>query len=251
MHTLRTIGVVGTTVALLLSASVAFAQGEKANNKTFADVAKQARTASTTARGENEKSRVASTSQERMQAAREESKARVTAQKQKEAEHIANIKDEQKKKQAAQIAGQFENLNKEWTDKFMSQLSRYDAIVQKMQTRAAAAGTVGKDVTAATTAIQAALTAIATAKADVTAQAAKTYVVNTSTLPTTTTTASGQTKLVQELRKSFQTLHTSLFKDLFTLRDGAMTDARRAVQDALQALGQVPGVDEAKATSNQ
>ena len=54
---------------------------------------------------------------------------------------------------------------------------------------------------------------------------------------------------MQSLRKSFQTLHSSLFKDLFALRDGAMKDARGAVQNALQTLGTIPGVDEDDTTA--
>lgn len=242
MRTFRTIGVIGTAAALLLSAGVAFAQG---------DAGGENRGVATSTRVEKEQNRsgMASTSQERMQSMREAAKTRMAVVKEKAAKRVAEIKDKAKQDAATKIADQFDNLNSTWTDKFMKQLDQYEALVQKMRARAAIAASSGKDVTAANAAIQSAVTAIATAKNDVTAQAAKTYTVDTATLPTSTATTTGQAKLMQELRKSFQTLHATLFKDLFALRDGPMKDARTAVQTALQSLSQVPKVDEGNTTS--
>lgn len=252
MHTLKTIGIVSAATAVLLSGSIAFAEGQ-ATSTSRENQNGMARTATaTTTSGENEKFRamMASSTQERMQAMRDAAQARMTTLKEKTAKRVSDIEDKVKQEAAKNIASQFENLNNVWTDKFMNQLDRYVTIVQKMQARSAIASSTGKDVTAADAVIQSALTALATAKADVVAQGAKTYVVDTSAFPTvSTTTPSGQTKIMQEFRKSFQALHTGLFKDLFALRDGAMKDARTAVQSALQALGQVPGVDEDNATS--
>lgn len=252
MRTLRTVGAIGTVTALLLSAGVAFAATKPAVTAATAErteVRNVRAVATTTLRSGNER-KVASTSQERMKAKREEAQAKGTAKREKVAQRIKDIEDKAKKEAAQKIAEQFENLNKTWTDKFMNQLDKYDAIVQKMQARSSTAAAAGKDVTVANTAIGAAVTAIATAKEDVTAQAAKTYVLDTSTLPTTsTTTPAGQTKLVQELRKKFQTMHTALFKDLFALRDGPMKDARKALENALKALGKVPKVDDDKETA--
>ncbi|MFA6519591.1 MAG: hypothetical protein WCT41_02085 [Candidatus Paceibacterota bacterium] len=239
MRTLKMIGIVGAAAAVLLSGTVAFAEGKTETRAATA----------TTTWGEkgDYRAMMASSTQKRMQEMREESKTRMTSLKEKMAKRVSDIEDKVKKEAAKNIAEQFENLNTVWTDKFMNQLDRYVIIVQKMQARASIAASTGKDVTAADAAIQSALSALATAKADVVAQAAKTYAVDTTAFPTvSTTTPSGQTKIMQEFRKSFQTLHTTLFKDLFALRDGPMKDARTAVQAALQALGQVPGVDEDK-----
>jgi hypothetical protein len=104
----------------------------------------------------------------------------------------------------------------------------------------------GKDVTAATAAITAARAAIESARTAVVAQAAKTYVLDASAVTTTPAadTSTGQSELMKKLKISFQSLHKALFKDLFALRDGPMKDERQAVQNALQTIRQVPGVDE-------
>ncbi|MDP2650119.1 MAG: hypothetical protein Q8P16_00975 [bacterium] len=237
MRTFKTIGIVSAAAAVLLSGTVVFAEG-----KTEARAA-----TATTTRGEkgDYRAMMASSTQERMQELREETQTRMMSLKEKMGKRVSDIEDKVKKDAAKNIAEQFEKLNTVWTDKFMNQLDRYVSIVQKMQARASIAASSGKDVTTADAAIQAALSALATAKADVVTQAAKTYVVDTSMFPTvSSTTPSGQSKIMQEFRKSFQTLHTTLFKNLFALRDGAMKDARTAVQSALQTLRQVPGVDE-------
>lgn len=172
----------------------------------------------------------------------------MTALRQKVEQRVAEIKDKVKQTKADKISKQFENLNSTWTDHFLNLLDRYDSIVQKMQDRATIAAGKGKDITAATTAIQTAKTAITNARIAVTAQVAKTYtpVVTDSTTPTT---SGGQESMMKELRSSFQTLHSSLFNDLFALRDGPMKDTRTAVQNALQSLGKVPGVDDEKSAT--
>lgn len=278
-------GIVGAAV-LLLSASIAFAEenttsavresqkGEfRTTNATTTRMkieaaASERATTAATKRSEIEKSARATTAtttreelkqtaKEKMEAAREEIKTRVQAQKEKATKRLAEIQDKVKKQYAEKIASQFEKLNTTWTDHFMNLLEHYDAIVKKMQKRADIAAGKGRDVTAATAAIQAALTAVETAKTAVIAQAAKTYTLDAATVTTTTatTTASGQGELMQGLRKAFQTLHSSLFADLFALRDGPMKAARSAVQAALQSLGKVPKVDDdnetATSTSNQ
>lgn len=231
MRTLRIMGIVGAS-ALLLSTSVAFAEDKSANT-----------------RGDNERGdyrAMASSTTARMKAGRDEAQTRMEGQRTKAEEHMKNIQDKAKQEMAQRLAKQFNNLNSTWTDKFMQQLDRYDALVQKIQDRADIAAGNGKDVASTTAAIQSATTAIASARTAVIAQAAaKTYTLDTSTLPTTaTTTPSGQEKIMKNFRVSFQTLHKTLFKDLFALRDGPMKDARRAVQDAIQTLGKIPRVDE-------
>jgi hypothetical protein len=120
----------------------------------------------------------------------------------------------------------------------------------KVQARADIASSTGKDITATTAAIQSAKTAILSARTAVVAQAAKTYTLDPSTIPTTaTSTTNGQEKIMKSLRTSFQNFHTTLFKDLFALRDGAMKNARTALQNAVQTLSGIPGVDEDNATS--
>ena len=262
MRTFRIIGVVGTA-ALLLSASVVFAE-ERPKNVELRTGESRAKVATTTRMlGETKeaaKERLEAVRKEvkdkmeaareearaRMEVAREEAKTRIAEKREKAEKRVADIQDKVKKQMAEKIAKQLERLNSTWTGHFMNVLERYDAIVLKMQDRSAKAAAAGRDITAANTAIEAAKTAVASAKTAVIAQAAKAYALDTAAVTTTvaTTTPTGQGELIQSLRKAFQNLHTSLFKDLFALRDGAMKDARGAVQNALQALGKVPKVDD-------
>lgn len=255
MRTLRTIGIVGGATALLFSATVAFAQnkpmiarqdGRESENR-IADMRRDnASTTATTTRGEIKKD-----AHERMQTARADAQTRIKAQREKAEHRLADIKDKTKQQKAEHLAKQFENINSKWTEHFMKRLDRLDAIVQKIQNRSNIAAGNGKDVAAATTAIASAKTAIATARTAVVAQAAKTYVLDPSAVPVTTatTTPSGQKEFMKDLRTAFKNLHTTLFKDLFALRDGPMTDARKAVHSALQTLSNIRGINNGTATS--
>lgn len=174
-----------------------------------------------------------------------EAKDRVEANRAKAEERLSEIRDKKKQEMAQRLAKQFEELNKTWTDHFTQQLDRYDAVVKKIQDRAALASGAGKDVSATTAAVQTAKTAISTARAAVVAQAAKVYVLSASAVAATasTTTQVGQEQLMKNLKNSFQELHKTLFADLTALRDGQMTEVRKSVQSALQTLEKVPAVD--------
>ncbi len=255
MRILRTIGIVGSAAILLFSATAASAQNRPMNaregvggsekNPAGIRAALTSTTATTTRR------EIKQGSYERMQAAREEMQARVKSQHEKTQQRLTEIKDKAKQQMAERLAKQFEKQNSTWTDHFMKVLDRLDAISLKIQDRATIAAGTGKDISTVTAAITAAQTAIASARAAVIAQAAKTYVLDPSTIaPTTaTTTPSGQEELMQGVRASFKNLHNSLFRDLFVLRDGPLTDARKAVQNALQALSKILGSGEGTATS--
>ncbi len=166
---------------------------------------------------------------------------------------IAAIQDKVKQQLAQNLSGIFDRLNQVWTQHFSQLLDRYAAILQKIQDRANAAAASGKDVTATNTAIQAAQAVIASARAAVAVQAAKTYILELSATSTAVTAATstpqGQAQIIQGLQDSFQALRKQLFADLFALRDGPMTDTRTAVQSALQTLGKIPGVDQVNVTS--
>ena len=254
VRTLRTVGIVGGTLALLLSASAALAEERpvtaKVNVVEKAATVKQRATAlaSTTQEKIKETQEIA---RERVQAVREEAKDRVAEKREKAQQRLADIQDKAKQQLAQKLTKQFDNLNTKWTDHFMQVLDHYDAVVEKIQNRTDTAASAGKEIATVTAAIQSAHTAIEGARAAVTAQAAKTYTLDTSTITATvaTTTSSGQEKLMKNLRTGFQNLHKTLFKDLFALRDGPMKNVRTAVQSALQALKQIPGVDKNMATS--
>lgn len=270
MSTLRSVGIT-SAAALLLSASVAFAQEEPTTLAQREDNSVRSpqdfiRPATTSpVRGDIEQ---AQRERERTQAMREEvrdrmekqreeartrleeqrtqAQARVQEQREKAAKRLSDIQDRAKQQMAQRLAGQFENLNAKWTDHFMRQLERYDTITQKIHDRSNIAADALKDVTATNAAILAAEAAITRARTAVIAQAAKTYTLDTSTVTTTTatTTANAQGEIMRDLRALFQNLHRTLFEDLFALRDGPMTDVRRAVQSAHQTLSSISRVDD-------
>lgn len=213
-------------VALLLSATAVFAEG---------------RPAYAGANGESANHMMASSTA--TSSVRQELEQRVV-------QRLLNIKNKVKQQMAEQLAGQFGNLNQTWTDHFSNLLDQYAAILQRIQDRANVAAGTGQDISSTTAAIQAAQTAITNARAAVATQAAKSYTLTASTIPTTaTSTPAGQLRILRALRKSFQTLHKDLFRDLFALRDGPMKDVRKAVQDALRTLRSIPGVGGNSATS--
>ena len=294
MRILRTIGIVGSATALLLSSTAAFAnesatgseqsvevptgtsrptgapatraEVRKTEQERMQDVRKQAQVRVQTAR-EDTKALIESKREESkmlretkreeaktlMESKRVEAKIRVEANREKAEKRLTEIKDKAKQQMAERLAKQFEKQNSTWTDHFMKVLDRLDAISLKIQDRATTAAGNGKDISTATAAIAAAQTAIASARTAVIAQAAKTYVLDPSTIVPTTTTATttpgGQEELMQGVRASFKNLHNLLFRDLFVLRDGPLTDARKAVQNALQALSKILGSGEGTATS--
>lgn len=258
---IRHIGIIASAAALLLSGSVAFAEEQVCTKeaKVCPDGTTVGRTgpncefARCPASGERMNSdriiKDASTTA-RMEVKKEEGRARMAEMRAKAQQHLGDIKDKAKQEKAQHLATQFDDLNKTWTDNFTKMLDHYDATLVKVQSRAAIDAAAGKDVSATAPAVQKAKDAIAAARVAVALQAAKTYILDTSTLPTTaTSTNSGQEKIMKALRTSFQTLHKSLFKDLFALRDGAMKDARKAVQDAVKTLGGGTEAGEGHATS--
>lgn len=230
MRSLRIIRITGVAAALLLSASPVLAEGPKTG-----DVGENREAVSTTTVRRD----VGDARQEILKTVRADAESRVQKERGKAEERLKDIKDKEKQQLAQRLAKQFDTLNMTWTDHFIQLLDRYDALLQKMQDRAAIAATNGKDMTTVTAAIQAARAATVTARTAVVAQAAKTYSLTPAAIPTTTTaTTNGQEKLKQALRATFQDLHKVLFKDLFALRDGPMTDARKAVQNALQTFSE-------------
>ncbi len=238
MRTLRTMGVVGTAATLLFTATLAFAEtgpGERSGE------------------GSGRVSRiVASSTMERVQEMREEARDRVEGEREKAAKRLSDVRDKGKQEMAKRLAVQFDDLNLRWTNRFAETLDRYDVLVKKIQVRADINAADGKDATRTVAAIQAATVTIADARTAVLAQAAKTYVLDTSAISATaTSTSSGQEKIVQDLRKSFAAMHKALFKDLFALRDGPMKDARKAVQDAIQTIGKISGGGDGQATSTE
>lgn len=262
MGLFKTMGIVTSVAGVLLSAGVAFAEDKTETNVQDTtsvrtkptEVRKEARVKMETAREET-KVRMETAREEakvRIETAREETKTRMETKREESKQRLNDIRDKKKHQMAERFTEQFDKLNKKWTDHFMQLLDRHTAILLKVQKRADIAATKGKDITAASAAIQSAKTAIESARAAVVAQASKSYALDASVVTTTnaTTTASGQDELIKGLRTAFQDLHKTLFKDLYALRDGVMKDARAAVQFALQTLRQIPKVDDDSASED-
>jgi hypothetical protein len=230
---MRKIGAFSIATTLLLSSATVFAEEQRPNAMGVNKVSERNHP-------------LASTTAARLEAAR----ANRETEREKVKQRLSEIKDGAKQRLALQLSGQFDDLNKTWTDHFSSVLDQLESVLQKTQDRATNAAGAGKDVGSTTAAIQVAHTAITTARDAVAVQAAKSYALATTTIPTTaTSTPNGQDRIIQALRTSFKALHTGLFKDLFALRDGPMKDARKAVHNALQTLTGVYRVNNSHATS--
>ena len=198
--------------------------------------------------GQNTKPAPNPTAQE-AQKAREEAQARVKQIRQELKQKIGQIKDKTKQDLGNKIMDQIDHINKAWTDHFTNVLNKLETILGKIQTRTQKAASGGANVTEVNAAISKAGVAIVTARTAVLSQSQRTYAINTSTITGETSSVSGQNGLVSTLRTRFQLLKDQVLKDLFTLRDGAMKDARNAVQDAFRALSKVPNVDKEPATN--
>lgn len=184
---------------------------------------------------------------ENLEKVRNEAQTKVLQTREKIQSKLMEIQNQQKQKLAEQIADQFDHINEVWTGHFTNVLNRLEAILEKIKNRADKAATNAQDVSEVDADIKKAETAILTARAAVETQAKKTYAMDLTAVNSgiaTTTTAMGQNKLIINLRAQFKTLRDQLREDLFELRDGAIKDSRTAVQDALQALSDVPSVDE-------
>lgn len=182
---------------------------------------------------------------EKIETLREQAQNRVQAIRENVKQRISQIRDQRKRAAAEKINNQFDRINTVWTDHFTNVLDRLDAILQKVKSRTQKAEDNGQDVSVVNTTIQNAESKIVTARSAVTAQAQKTYLVDVSAVA-----SNDQNNLVSQFREEFKAMRDQLFNDLTLLRDGAMKDARSAVQNALQILSQVPNVDEEPATNS-
>lgn len=166
----------------------------------------------------------------KVEAAREEAKTRVRAAREEFRKRVEQIKDERKKEIAKRLAEQMNLINERWTTHFfMNVLDRLDDILGKIQIRADKAAALGKDVSAAKSAITAAKAAIASARTAVEAQSKKVY--------TVTITSD------EKLGEAFKSVRDQLHKDLTALRD-VIKAARDAVQSAARSLSGIRKVDE-------
>ncbi len=171
-----------------------------------------------------------------IEAVREQVKQRVKTQQEAFKGKISQMKDERKRQTAGHLEEQINQINERWTTHFSNVLNQLENVLAKIEVRAQKAEVNGNDVSGVKTAIETARQAIKTARDAVVTQAAKGYTVIFES--------------EDKLKEAFKTVKEQLRKDLTGLRDGAIKNAKKAVQDVFQALRQIPGVDkELTATS--
>ncbi len=156
---------------------------------------------------------------------------------------IRQFKDQNRQKSAEKIIRQTNHINKTLTNHFNNVLDKLEFILNKVDSRAKKAAINGQDVSSVNTAIQKAKEAIAAARTAVANQSKKTYDIDVSTITQDPSAPDGQNALVSTFREQFQSLRDQLKQDLFSLRDGAVKNAKNAVQDTFKALSKVPNVD--------
>ncbi len=246
MRTLQKIGVVGTTAILLLGANIALAEEGQAQptvRPVRAAVVERKEVRSAVKKDVQDVKVVAKNA---VKDVKEEARIKVADIREKAKQKLADIKDKAKQQLATKLASQFENINKTSTDHFTAVLNQLDVVLTKVETRAVTASANGKNVASTTATITSARTAITTARTAVLAQATKVYIVDPITLTTTssTTTDKGQGQLIKALRDGYNALHKQLVKDLATLRDGVMKDARKATADTVGTVAKATRVEE-------
>lgn len=220
-------------VVMLLSSSAIIAQNRMAGSEPETLVTVQNRVLSET---------------QNVQQLQTEAESKITQMRANMQKIMANIRDEQKQRMANQISEQITRLNKVWTDHFTSVLNKLDLALQKIETRTDKAKTNGKDISMMNIAIQSAKTSIEVARKTVATQATNTYIVDTTIVQDGLSSPSAETQedqdlMMKNLKSQFRATRDQLQKDISTLRDGVVKDARNSVKNALETLSQIPGVD--------
>jgi len=155
---------------------------------------------------------------------------------------IKQFKDEKRQKLAEKIIRQLDHINQTVSNHFIRVLDKLEKILGKVESRAKKVSEKGQDPSQINAGIQKAKEAILAARTAVADQTKKTYEINISTLTAQPSTPDGQNDLVSGFREQFQSLKDKLKKDLFSLRDGPVKNARTAVHDVLKLLSEIPGV---------
>lgn len=166
----------------------------------------------------------------RLETVRSEAREKAKAAREEFKQKIQKVKDEKKRMAAERLEEQLNKLNKRWTDHFSNVLNHLENVLAKIEIRIQKAQANGRDVTTVKAAVEKARVAIKAARDAVAVQAAKVYTV--------------KFESEDKLRAVFQTAKEQLHRDLTSLRDGAMKDAKQAVQDAIQELRKVKNVDD-------
>lgn len=156
---------------------------------------------------------------------RAQNKKDVVQQKREEFKtRLQTIRNEKKKAVVERIDTKIANTNEVHTVRFTSILLKLQSILDRVSQKASEAKANGKDTTALDSSIVSAQAAIDSAKAAVSAQAAKTYAIQISDEAT--------------LRNSVGTTTSQFRKDLRDVHK-AIVEAKQAVQNAVRELAKV------------
>ncbi len=166
-----------------------------------------------------------------MKETKDEFKDKMAAARDEFKSKMKELKDERKKKALENVDGRITELNKKKTTKLSEQLDRFTLILANISTKEATLKAAGKNTTLLAADIAAASNAIDTAKAAVTAQAAKDYVVDVTTEEELKTNASAT---VQQFLSDMKAV-------LETVR-AAQKALRKAWTDAARLEGKEPTV---------
>lgn len=194
---------------------------------------------------------------EEMKQIREKAREEIKTREEEVKNKIEQLRDEQKKNRASNIISQLEKINKTETDHFFNVLEKDSAVLVKIKARADKGVVAGRDVSAADTAIAAAQVAIDSAKVAVSLQAAKTYIIDPTTIPTADATtndsvgSNGEYTTVSAFRSAFKNLHEQLKNDLKILRENSVKVAHEAIRSALNVLKNVPQIDNVNASATE
>lgn len=183
-----------------------------------------------------------------------QNKERVAHRRERVQQHLNAIENKVKERLVERLTKRFAYVNKAWTTHFSNRLDRYAAILQKIQDRADSEAASGKDVTTVDASINLAQVAIQDAHTAIATQKDKTYVLDLSSVSTTTATATstpaGQARIMQGFRTAFQSMRNQLFSDLSGLRSVSMVKVRTSVLTALQTLKEGRGSTATSPTSS-
>ncbi len=175
--------------------------------------------------------------QKDVESARESAKRELEQKREAAKKEIEDIKDQRKKDAIKRIGLNFMEINTRMVERYTANLNQLDRVLMNIITRTDGAQSRGLVVSTVRTAIAAASTSIASARAAVVAQSGKTY----AAAITSSTTA----------RADLGAIRDSLKNDL-KATEAAVKSARNAVHAAAVTLAQVPriGETESPATSS-
>lgn len=145
-----------------------------------------------------EKRSALQTKKEELQTTRAARKEEFKAKREEFKEKIQTIKDEKKKAVVDRLDAKMNNVNTNRTARFTSAISKLRAILGKIQDKATAAKTSGKDTSTLDTALLDAQTALDAAEEAIAVQAEKEYVITVEDESTLRSTVGSTTKQLQE-----------------------------------------------------